>query len=110
MNSSILTNYDPITVNKLRSHYADLSYPLENWPDDLKTYEQFSSSLPVCDKERLEAIVSSLMEKGKLHNCYFVSSSGTTGSPSFHAHRAVKVPTVNGYHYKLIEQTGNYVF
>ncbi|WP_454846125.1 hypothetical protein [Pseudomonas farris] len=102
------TSFDVDKFNKMVGEYADKAYPL-NLPT-VMGYEDFAQKYPPLSKKALMGVSDTLIDSGKLKQCYVISTSGTTSSPLVLASRIFQRVTEDSYPYQVRGFMAEHVF
>ncbi|MHC8393620.1 AMP-binding protein [Pseudomonas sp. LB3P93] len=102
------TSFDIDKFNKLVGEYAEQDYPL-NLPA-VTGYDDFVQKYPLLSKKALMKVSDTLIDAGKLKQCYVISTSGTTSSPLVLASRIFQRVTEDSYPYQVRDFMAEHVF
>ncbi|WP_339433601.1 hypothetical protein [Pseudomonas sp. EA_65y_Pfl2_P78] len=102
------TSFDIDKFNKMVGEYAGLDYPL-NFPT-VTGYEDFVQKYPPLSKKTLMEVSDTLIDAGKLKQCYVIATSGTTSSPLVLASRIFQRVTEDSYPYQVRGFMAEHVF
>lgn len=102
------TSFDVDKFNKMVGEYADKAYPL-NLPT-VMGYEDFAQKYPPLSKKALMGVSDTLIDSGKLKQCYVISTSGTTSAPLVLASRIFQHVTEDSYPYQIRGFMAEHVF
>jgi indoleacetate--lysine synthetase len=93
------TSFDVDKFNKMVGEYAEQAYPM-NLPT-VMGYEDFVQKYPPLSKRALADVSDSLIDAGKLKQCYVISTSGTTSAPLILGSRIFQRVTEDSYPYQI---------
>lgn len=102
------TSFDIDKFNKMVGEYAEQAYPL-NLPT-VMGYEDFVQKYPPMSKKALMDMSDTLIDFGKLKQCYVISTSGTTSAPLVLASRIFQRVTEDSYPYQVRGFMAEHVF